>query len=133
MSQTSAQNRERAVKAITQRNMLQRRIKRTQRQMEAAQGEVRQSLQDSVAADQAAMAELTPTLEQIKADMCQEEASVRRKTQETLSALADLRANQSLHHFPGGSDQWGPSQTFALVVIFGALAAMLAVLLLNRE
>ena len=133
MSQTSPPDRERAVKAITQRNMLQRRIKRAQRQLEAAQGEARSALQDGIAADQVALAELTPTLEQIKARMRQEEERVRRKTQKALDALADLRASQSLHHFQGDSVPPSPGQALALLVVLGVMVAVISVmLLLNR-
>ncbi len=132
MRQTSAQSRERTVMAITQRNMLQQRIEHSQKRLKALQGEARQSLQDGIAADQAALAELTLTLEQIKAQMRQEEKGVRRKNQEALRAHTELRAGYSLHHLPGGDDQWGPSQRFALLIIFAAAATMAGVLLLNR-
>ena len=97
MSQTSAQGRESAVQAITRRTMLERRIKRTQRRMAALEGEARQALEDSLAADQAALAEVVPTLEAVKAAMRQEEEHIRRKTQEALRAKGEWKASHSLH------------------------------------
>ncbi len=84
MSQVSAQDRERAVQAITRRNMLLRRIKHTQ-QAAAAQGEARQALQDSLAADQAALAEAAQTVEEVRAEMRREEERTRRETQESIA------------------------------------------------
>ncbi len=131
MSQTSAQDRERAVQAITRRNMLERRIKRTQRRMASLQGEARQALEDSLAADQAALSEMIPALEAVKAVMRQEEERRRWELQEELRHIARWRTSQ-YPPFPSGSDQRGPGQTFALVVILAAMAIMIAVVLLNR-
>lgn len=97
MSQNSARDRERAVQAITRRRMFERRIKRTQRRMAALEGEARQALEDSLAAEQAALAEVPPTLEAAKTVMRQEEGHIRRKTQEALRAKGEWKASYSLH------------------------------------
>ena len=132
MSQTSAQGRESAVQAITRRTMLEERIKRTQRQIAALQGEARQALEDSLLADQAALAEAIQTVEAVKADMRQEEERRRWKLQEALCAKGEWRASYLLNHSLGGSSHWGPGQTFALAMILAAMVTMVTVLLLNR-
>ena len=132
MSQTSAQGRESAVQAITRRTMLEERIKRTQRRMAALEGEARQVLEYSLAADQAALAEVPPALEAAKTVMRQEEGHIRRKTQEALRAKGEWRASYLLNHSLGGSSHWGPGQTFALAMILAAMVTMVTVLLLNR-
>jgi len=131
MSQTSAQGRESAVQAITRRTMLEERIKRTQRQIAALQGEARQVLEYSLAAEQAALAEAIQTVEAVKADMRQEEERRRWKLQEELHHIAWWRSSQ-FPPFPSGSGQWGPGQTFALAVILAAMITIVGVLLLNR-
>jgi len=131
MSQTSAQGRESAVQAITRRTMLEERIKRTQRQIAALQGEARQVLEYSLAAEQAALAEAIQTVEAVKADMRQEEERRRWKLQEELHHIARWRSSQ-FPPFPSGSGQWGPGQTFALAVILAAMITIVGVLLLNR-
>lgn len=132
MSQTNTQDRERAVQMITQRHELQWRIKRTQRRLEAAQGEARQAIQNSLAVDQAALAELTPTLEQTKARMRQEEEHIRRKTDEALRLRDEWRRSQFLNSYPGAAP---PDQGQALVLLVGLaviVATTSAMLLLNR-
>lgn len=99
----NVQDRERAVQAITRRNMLEQRIKRTQRRMAALQGEARQALEDSLLADQAALSEAVQTMEEVKASMRQEEerirqetlGRIRRKTQEALRLKAEWQAVSS--------------------------------------
>ena len=127
----SAQDREYAVQAITRRAMLEERIKRKQKQMAVLQGEARQALEDSLAADQAALAEATLTFEEAKASMCQEEERRRWKLQEELRLIARWRSSQ-YQPFPSGSSQWSPGQAFALAVLLVAMATMVSMLLLSR-
>ena len=126
------QNRRRFRDTVGQMFMLQRRIKRTQRRMAALEGEARQALEDILAADQAALAEVIPTFNAVRAVMRQEEEHVRGKTQEALRAQAELRASYSLHYLPGGG-QPSPSQAMGLLVALAAIVAFVGVvLLLNR-
>ena len=128
----SAQDRERAVQAITRRNMLQRRIKRTQQFMKALWGEVPQALQDGMVADQAALSEAVQTVEEIKAQWHQEEEHIRRKTQEALRLKAEWKNNQ-FPLFPGGSVPPSPGQILGFLAVLAAMAAIVGgVLLLNR-
>ena len=140
MSQTNAQDREHAVQAITRRNMLERRIKRTQRRMASLQGEARQALEVSLAADQATLSEAIQTMEaakaevldQFKADMRQSEEKVRRKTEEALRLKAEWQSRQ-FPPFPSGSVPPSPGQALGLLMIFVTMFAIVGImLLLNR-
>ncbi len=125
----SAQDRERAVQAITRRNVLEKRIKRTQRRMAALQGGARQALEDSLMADQAALSEVIPTLEAIKANMRQDEERIRRKAQEALRLKAELRSRQ-FPHFPVGGVPPSPGQSLDFLAILAAMAVIVGVVLL---
>lgn len=128
----SAQDREHAVQAITQRTMLERHIKRTQRRMATLQGGVPQALQDSLAADQAALAEAIQTVEAVKADMRQEEERRRWELQEELRHIARWRSSQ-FPPFPSGSVPSSPGQALGFIAILAVMAAIAGgVLLLNR-
>ena len=90
-------------------------------------------LEDSLAADQAALAEMIPALEAVKAVMRQEEEHVRRKTQEALRLRAEWERSRFLHTFPSGSAPPSPSQSLGFLLILAALFAVGGiVLLLNR-
>ena len=129
----SAQDRERAVQAITRRNMLEKRIKRTQRQMAALQGEARQALESSLAADEAALAEATLTFEEVKKSMRQEEEHRRWELQELLRLKAEERRSSQFPFLPGGSVPASFGQPLGLMFTLVALAAVVGgVLLLNR-
>lgn len=137
MSQTSAQNRERAVKAITQRNMLQRRIERSQKRLKALQDEAHQGLQDSITADQAALAEATQTMEEARAEVLEEFKAdmerIRRKTDEALHLRDEWRRSQFLNSYMSGGAPPSPGQALTLLVVLGVMVAMIsAMLILNR-
>jgi len=129
----SAQDRERAVQLITRRNMLQRRIKQTQKQLAALKGEARQALEVSLRTDQVALAETIPTLEALKADFRQDEERIRRKTQEALRLRAEWKRSQFLNSYPSGGVPLSPSQSLGPLVLLAVMAAIVGgVLLLNR-
>jgi len=136
----NAQDRERAVQAITRRTMLEKRIKRTQQRMAVLQGEARQVLEASLLADQAALAEAVQmaeavkaeVLEQFKAQWRQDEERIHRKAQEALRLKAEWQSRQ-FPPFPGGRVPPSPSQSLGLLVLLAAMAAIVGgVLLLNR-
>jgi len=128
MSQSS-ENRKRAVQVIMRRNMLERRIKKTQQRLVALEGEARYDLEDSLLADQAALSKAIPTLEAFKADFRQEEERIRRKTQEALRIQEELRSRQ-FPTFPGGNAPPSPGQTLGFLVILAAIAAIASGVLL---
>jgi multidrug efflux pump subunit AcrA (membrane-fusion protein) len=130
----STQNRERAVQLITRRNMLQRRIKQTQKQLAALEGEARQALEVSLRTDQAALAEMIPTLEALQADFRQDEERIRRKTQEAIRLKAEWQSRQFPNYLPGGSVPPNPGQILGFLAILAAMAAIVGgvLLLLNK-
>ena len=133
MSQTSAQDRERAVQMITQRHELQWRIERAQERLKALQGDARQALQDSLATDLAAVAEMTLTLEDVKARLRQEEEHVRRKTDEALRCQDELKRGQLLDSFPGAaSPNQGQALGVIVILVLTAVAVVGSVLLLHE-
>lgn len=137
----SVQDRERAVQAITQRTILERRIKRTQRQIVALQGEARQALEAGLLVDQAALAEAiqaaevlkAEVLEQSQADMREKVERVRRKSEEALRLKAEWRSSQFPNYLSGSNIPPSPGQSLGLIVLLAAMAAIAGgVLLLNR-
>ena len=130
----SSEDRKRAVEAITRRNMLERRIKRTQRRMASLQGETRQALEDNLMADQAALAEATQAAEALKAEVLKQiKADMRRKSEEALRLRAEWERSRFLHTFPNGSVPSSPDPTLGFLMLLAAMAAVAGgVLLLNR-
>ncbi len=128
----SAQDRERAVQAITRRNMLEQRVKHTRRRMASLQSEAQQALEANLAADQAALAEAIQAVEQIKMDMRWEEERRRWELQKKLRYYAELKNRQS-PFFSSGSVPPSPGQSLGFLAILAAMAAIASVgLLLNR-
>ncbi len=125
----SVQDRERAVQAITRRNMLEQRIKRTQGRMATLHGEARQALEASLLADQAALSEAIQTMEQIKVDMRREEERRRWELQEKLRYYEDLKSRQS-PFFSSGNVPSSPGQTLGFLVVLVVIVAIVGIVLL---
>lgn len=133
MSQPDAEDRERAVQALTERNEIQRRIDRTRQQLRAIQNIVqdiaeREALLQSLAADQAALVERIEVMGEFKAQMRREEERIRRKTEEALRLHAEWKSCQFSNSFPSGSAPSSDGQMFGFFLIVAVFVLGMLVL-----